>query len=341
MKYCHILAILLLISCSSPRQAGFDYADDAEISQIMRFDKGRKKPKKQIVWTTASNSSIKRGFLIEIWSPVDEEISGTFRVNDQGELNLPYDVTLNAVDKTLDQLKREINQEYSKFIRSPRISVSIHEKKYYIDVNGLVGKPGSYLVASTTSVEELFGKAGGLLSNGNQREARYVEIKDRSGQSLTLNLNSYFSGKDKDLLPRNWSGIESITALRDGDSHVNQSITLLGSINSPGDYPYEYVDRDNTVPKDDLFYYLIQAGGPAAGANLTNVTLLRPSIDGRMMTADFDLEDKDNIPRVKPGDTIMVYPEGASTVEKRSKVAGGIASIFTAIAAGFLAIFGL
>jgi hypothetical protein len=111
----------------------------------------------------ASDPIVAPGFLLTARSSDDAKLNGDFRVEFNGDLILPYNVTVNTNGMTLSQLERKLAELYRPYFKtSSGIKLSVRERRFWVDARGLVEKPGRYLVEQNTSLDQLIGMAGGL-----------------------------------------------------------------------------------------------------------------------------------------------------------------------------------
>lgn len=278
-------------------------------------------------WNTRAADEIAPGFQIELKGAEDPRVNGVFSVGPDGNLRLPYDVLIQTTGLTLGELRTDINQAYARYLNAPNIKVSIAKKEYYVDVRGLVQKPGQYLVKGDSSLDFIISQAGGLLPGQDQNvAAQYVRI-DQLGVTNVIKLRDYFSGS-QELIPA-WQGGESVffqsergdkaSAPQTGRNYVQ----LLGQIKQPGEYPF--------INGADFYDYLIRAGGPTDRADLENLVLVRSNQSTRE-TIEFKLDESHLLPPLKAGDTVLVNADNPSSLEKKSRLVGGFAGIFSTIA---------
>jgi protein involved in polysaccharide export with SLBB domain len=288
-------------------------------------------------WADGDQGILKEGFLLKIACDQDEKLNGEFRINKRGNLILPYGVELKASGLRLEDLIQVLRRKYAEYLVNPHIAVNVQEESYYVNVLGLVNNPAAVLVSNEASLEEVINLAGGpLLNKGGAPAASYAVIK-QDDVSHQLNLLEYLRGADtltQGLDYPKWQGGESITlkAVSSGKAKEsdNNSVKILGQVEQPGEYPY--------LKGADLHHYLIKAGGPNSGADLTRIALLRARDSGNSTSREtFDIEDES--PEIYAGDTIMLYPESDSTLGKKARVLGGFGGVLSAIAAIAIAIF--
>lgn len=268
------------------------------------------------------------GFQLKITNLEDEKLSGEYRVDYDGNLKLPYGVTIKTRGLTETQLKKAIIQAYSRFFTvTPKMQVSITSRDYWVDVRGLVVNSGKFLVKQDTSLDEILAKAGGLQKDPNAFPlARYVRIKQPNGDTAFVKLGDYYSGVSVEL--PNWQGGDSIFAQTEvaqassAFASPKSYIQLLGQVNEPGQYRFQ-----NNA---DFFYYLVKAGGPTAQADLGRLTIVR-TVGLERQTFDFDIQDPSLMPQIENGDILIVNSGIATRQERELERSTNLASIFSSI----------
>jgi len=277
-------------------------------------------------WRLRQEDELAPGFEVALVCAADPAVSGTYRVELDGTLKLPYRVVVQAAGLKPRDVAAEIERGLKPFIKNPATTVTIRRRTYWIDVQGLVEKPGPVLVQADTSLDESIAGGGGLQETPERRHrAEYVRVVQGSATG-TFKLRDHFAGTLVGL-PR-WQGGEKIffqsegAPASGGGTVARRYINLLGEVRSPGEYPYEYAD---------FYRYLIAAGGPTDRADLDNIALVRERADAVGATT-FTLHEPTLLPSLEPGDTVIVRADNPSPLEKRSRVIGGFMSILTSIA---------
>jgi len=287
-----------------------------------------------VQWNTLPDSIVSPGFELEISSPVDETIKGTFRVDKDGVLKLPYQVEVKASGLSVPALTSAINRSYSRLLVNPAITVSLVKQEYYVEVGGLVNRPGVYPVPKNASLDELISHAKGLqLGSGQQPRAQFARIT-QGDITNTIRLQDYYSGQPG-LLP-SWRGGEKVflqyTQTSLSASGSSASIRLLGQIKNPGEYRFQ--------EGKDVYDYMILAGGPTEKANMDNLTLIRGLEKGQRETISFSLQKSEAIPALRSGDVIMFQADNPSQLQKDAQTVGGFSGFISSLA-GMLALIGL
>lgn len=93
----------------------------------------------------------------------DEIANKPFRVDADGEVNLPMVGRLAAAGLTLRQFEEALNKRLSIYIREPQVVVTIAEfRSQPVSVVGAVKSPGTYQLEGKKNLMEIIGLAGGF-----------------------------------------------------------------------------------------------------------------------------------------------------------------------------------
>jgi protein involved in polysaccharide export with SLBB domain len=310
-------SLLFALGCSSA-----SHRDDSQSRDVYEQTKANMSRKEEI--KPRAPNEVAPGYEIKLSTNDDPHLNGKFRIEFEGRLKLPYNVNIVTDNLTLDRLKAKINEAYAKYFKTPPdIRVSVSEERYWIDVRGLVEKPGRFLVKKGSSLDEALLMAGGLQKNGN---VAYVKIQ-LGKNSTTIKLSDYYSGSPQDRIPP-WRGGEILFFQTDrpqtavlGDTEKTY-IQFIGEVKAPGEYRY--------VENADFYYYLVKAGGPTERANLTEVRIVRNGIEGKKVL-DFDLDNIKEMPPIEPGDILFIQADKASGFERKLPLIAGIVGIISSV----------
>jgi protein involved in polysaccharide export with SLBB domain len=267
---------------------------------------------------SVADNEIRPGFLLSIRHSIDRKLSGNFKVNWDGSLNLPYGKTVQTEDKTLELLTEELKSVYSSLFKSNNyFQVSIAQKTYAIEVRGLVKKPGALSIKPTTTLEEILTKA-----ETDKEQADFVRI-ELSGKSQWVDLKQYNSGQwPTEKMPK-WAGGETLWFVR-GDSNFTKGsadIRLMGEVNQPGTFSFQ--------SGKNVLDYITLAGGLKTSANVEKVYIYRP-VDNRQAVANFSILEPQDF-QLAPGDTLLITSERTENIERKVQMGANIAAILSAI----------
>ena len=270
---------------------------------------------------------VEPGYLVRMSHSHAKDLTGQYRIAFDGNLALPYDVTINTRDMDIPSLTDAIRNAYQPYLKdSSKIKVSLEERRLWVDVRGLVSKPGRYLIKSDASVDEVIAKAGGVVAGAG---ANYIKVSNGES-SRVYNLADYFRTGDISQSP-SWKGGDLAFFQREPEG-VSQNgaggIRIYGEVRSPGEYGYK--------EGADLFYYLSKAGGPTALADIGKTSVVRGP-EGQRTILKYDLTDTKDVPHLQSNDLVIFSADRRSPLEKALQQVAYGAAFLTAIAAGIIA----
>jgi len=269
------------------------------------------------------------GFLLTMSSLSDRKLNEDFRVGFDGGLQLPYDIDVNTTGVTLAQLKKKLAALYHPYFKtSPDIGLHVKERRYWVDVRGLVHKPGRYLVEPNASLDQVIALAGGTIKETPPQFARI-----QKGEKLfVIDLNQYYGvGEDQPQIV-GWYGGELVFLQkeysgslggRSPSSPYRLPIYVLGEVRKPGEHPLK--------PGSDFVDSLTQADGFTEQANLDHIELIRRT-NGRKRIYEFSWNQFQRAPALVQGDVILVHAVRQSKSEIKVQIAAILVSILTSAA---------
>jgi polysaccharide export outer membrane protein len=101
---------------------------------------------------------------ITFWGiDADEIVNKQFRIDPEGDINLPLVGRLHAAGLTIRQFEESLNKQLSTYIREPHVVVAITEfRSQPVSVLGAVKSPGTYQLQGRKTVVEMVSLAGGF-----------------------------------------------------------------------------------------------------------------------------------------------------------------------------------
>jgi polysaccharide biosynthesis/export protein len=118
----------------------------------------------------------------------DKDLSADVIVRPDGKISLPLLNEIQAAGLTPDQLREKVTQDAKRYVEDPQATVvvrQINSRKVFI--TGEVGKPGSYLLTTPTTVLQLISTAGGLKEYANGK--KIVVMRTENGRQVTFAFN--------------------------------------------------------------------------------------------------------------------------------------------------------
>lgn len=330
------LSLLTLYGCSSSSSTSSSRDALASVTRVTAERSGKAAPEsatespqatENLTWITRAEDEIAPGYSLKVKSSNDQAVNGIFQVSDTGSLRLPYDVVVQVGGLSLEAAQAKIRDAYRAYLVNPDISISVTKREYFVTVKGLVEKPGPVLVDANGSLDEIIAKAGGLAKSVQQGPSAQFAKIEQMGVSLLINLNDYYSGSAANL-PK-WQGGETIFLQSEGGQGVRKGSTakfvqVIGQVKSPGEYPF--------TEGSDFFDYLIRAGGPVTGADLSAVQLIR-TVDGKRTSFTFSASSPGSIPQIAQGDTVLILGDNPESSQNQIRLWGTVIGIFAGVAA--------
>ncbi len=128
---------------------------------------------------------------VRVWREAD--LSGSRVVRPDGKITMPLINEVKAAGLTPIQLGEEITNALTKFVNSPQVEVSVEQvrsRRYFVD--GEVGRPGAYPLATPTTVFEALSMAGGFREFANKKGITII----RGDKRLKFNWNEVIKGRN-------------------------------------------------------------------------------------------------------------------------------------------------
>ena len=234
------------------------------------------------------------------------EMSGKFRVEEDGSISFPLLGTVNAggtavldfANKLQDQLRQK------KLIVDPQVSVQISEfGTQGITVGGEIQKPGIFPALGSKQLYDVIALGGGL--------------NPQAGNTVTIFRRGVAKGTQFNLQDNAGLPIANSISLYPGDTVIVQkagTFYVLGDVQKPGGF---IIDRANI----SILQALSVAQGPTKTAQLGNARILRK--DGsnyRDLPVDLRplLSGKNSDLELRDGDVLYVPNSGLKTFYQNS-----------------------
>lgn len=135
---------------------------------------------------------------ISVWK--EPELSKSVPVRSDGRISLPLVGEIQAAGKTPLQLETDIASKLTNFITAPEVTViveKVNSKKF--NIVGEVSRPGSYPIATATTIMDAIAAAGGFRDFA-KKTGVYILRKSPDGHEARINFNykEFIKGKNPD-----------------------------------------------------------------------------------------------------------------------------------------------
>jgi polysaccharide biosynthesis/export protein len=263
-----------------------------------------------------------------------EEFTGPQVVLPDGNISLPIVGSVQAADRTTDELSQEITQRLRPYLKNPIVTVTLSTlRPLRINVSGEVQRPGPIQLASATSttnntpakaatVSTALGEAGGVTREADIRKVilkRYVPNKqDQKAEEININLwETVWSDKGSREITLQDGDSLYIPRLTDGDSLDRRLIArsslspktvkvrVVGEVKKPGEV--------EIPPTGSVSGAVAIAGGPTEKADLGQVAFTRLNAEGRIESKSVDLSKLADNDQVQEGDVVIVPKSSSSS----------------------------
>lgn len=139
---------------------------------------------------------------------IEDSIRGTYYVQDNGMIHLPYLGLVNTREVIFSDLRNKIIDGYSAIYKNPEINI---QPMFRINIFGEVQNPGVYYLTGFETLTDLISMAGGETSDSDIENISVL----RNDSKLNIDLKSFLNDKnnlsdigiesgDKIYVPRTW-----------------------------------------------------------------------------------------------------------------------------------------
>lgn len=132
---------------------------------------------------------------ISIWNEPD--ISRTVFVRLDGKISLPLIGGIQAHGQSPETLSQHLQEQFSKFITEPSVSVILKaskSKRYYI--LGQIKMPGEFAIEYPITVLQAIARSGGFLEWAKKSRILIVRQDDDSEKIITFNYDTLIKGEN-------------------------------------------------------------------------------------------------------------------------------------------------
>lgn len=245
----------------------------------------------------------------------EPDLSGSFTVDEAGEINYPLLGQIYAQGLSLDELKGFLSERLgAEYLVNPQVKVEFEESpNKSVSILGQVVKPGNYIYTPNLSLIKLVSQVGGFTPNALTNEIKIVRtMNDGAKTTLPIDMDKIIKEASQDFVlePGDIVYVEKNTQNLMGQIGAGKEdvegpkafVTVLGQVASPGNYHHT---RDVT-----LIRVIGQAGGFTPLAATNRVKIVRATDDAKqkviMVNAGKIMDGRSADVKLEPGDLVTV-----------------------------------
>ncbi len=169
-------------------------------------------------------------------SSQNSNIEKLYLVNSEGNIDFPILGTINTTQKTLEELKTELTQRISTYVKNPTVTIKFLNFK--VTILGEVARPGQYTITDVNStILNALGLAGDLTMYGKRDDILIVRNINGETTKDRLNLmddnfiySPYYQLKQGDVIYVSATPTKDKTARLDPNTNVYIAVagTIIG-----------------------------------------------------------------------------------------------------------------
>lgn len=241
--------LLFLHSCKTRDKADdLNYMQNAEqiataaaSSQLNTVQKGDQ----LVIFVTAKNMEVVKPFNQAYYSSQNSisttpsssnSTEKTYLVNSEGDIDFPILGAINTTDKTLEEVKNDLTQRITAYVKNPTVTVRLANFK--VTVLGEVTRPGQYSLPEVNpTLLSAIGIAGDLTMYGKREDILIVRNVDGQPTKERLNLldanfvnSPYFYLKQGDVIYVSSNETKAKIARQDPNTSIYLAVagTIIG-----------------------------------------------------------------------------------------------------------------
>jgi polysaccharide export outer membrane protein len=208
------------------------------------------------------------GFLLDVQVFDEPQLSGSIRINEQGDIKLPLIDPVHVAGDTLPQAEAALTKSFQdqKVLLHPQVTLNINQfAGTKITVLGEVQSPGEIDLLTPKSLDVVLSRAGGATNTAGN----VIQVKHEANGATTVRNVPYSRDQNTDSLREIivYPG-DTITIPRAGIVYV------MGAVGRPGGYVMQEDGQLNVIQA------LALADGTTYAAAIKSVHLVRKGPDG-------------------------------------------------------------
>jgi len=226
----------------------------------------------------------------------EDQLSGQFRVDNDGQFSYPFLGRIKAGGTTLREIAALLTAKLADgYLRNPQVTVQVEQfRSQNVFVMGEVRSPGKYTLTGAVTLIEALAQAGSTTPSAGS-EVLILHPKESTKGAPTLPEDGDADVERVNLREIETGRLSQNVTIRDGDTIFvpkAERFYVIGQVRNPGSYVLE--------PKMTVLQAISLAGGVSERGSNRRIHIIR-IVDNKKREIDAKPTDI-----VQPGDTIVV-----------------------------------
>lgn len=147
-------------------------------------------------------SGLNTGDTFEVRVFGEEDVGGSFQVQEDGSIVFPLLGRLEVVGKTQGQLASMLEQQLADgYLRDPQVTVVLTARENLeVSVLGQVQKPGTFAYVEKLTLVQAISDAGGLTEVAHKRRVKLTRRTEQGQQTFEVSVLAITEGREGDIL---------------------------------------------------------------------------------------------------------------------------------------------
>lgn len=147
-------------------------------------------------------SGLNTGDTFEVRVFGEEDVGGSFQVQEDGSIVFPLLGRLEVVGKTQGQLASMLEQQLADgYLRDPQVTVVLTARENLeVSVLGQVQKPGTFAYVEKLTLVQAISDAGGLTEVAHKRRVKLTRRTEQGQETFEVSVLAITEGREGDIL---------------------------------------------------------------------------------------------------------------------------------------------
>lgn len=152
------------------------------------------------VSATQQRNLLGPGDIFEVRVYGEEELSGSYRVSENGTIDFPLVGTLEVKGATDTEISHRLTELLRRYVKEPHVSIYVKEyNSQKVFVFGQVQKPGTFRYEQGMNIVEAITLAGGFAKLADQKGTYVTRTVDGTEQRIKVSVPAIGEGREPNL----------------------------------------------------------------------------------------------------------------------------------------------